>query len=163
MKKRNAALVILSLATVFTAAKDLDIRYPDDRTLLIEAELGEFHAYQWYEGDRRFTRYSFDHTNNMVTDGDAVYEILQLPLAVGGRVPDIDVSVLESEATEHAFPGTGAVQREQGPAVPGPEIRLPDDQALPKERTGGHPSSGAVRICTLRPAGRSRTSATAFS
>ncbi len=104
MKKLSAALVILSLATVFTAAKDLDIRYPDDRTLLIEAELGEFHVYQWYEGDRRFTRYSFDHTNNMVTDGDAAYEILQLPLAVGGRVPDIDVSVLESEATEHAFP-----------------------------------------------------------
>ncbi len=97
-------MVFLFLTMAFAPAKALEIDYPDDHTLMIKADLGEFHAYEWIEEEKNYIRYSFDNTNNILAEKNTYYEILQLPIAINEKLPSVKVNILESRDIGHELP-----------------------------------------------------------
>ncbi|MEA3392897.1 MAG: hypothetical protein U9Q91_07955, partial [Candidatus Marinimicrobia bacterium] len=100
MKKIAGIVILLSFALAFATA-GIDIAYPTPQTLSVKLDPGEFHTYTWYEEGKEFTRYSFDRSNNINSNEAVSYEILQYPIAIGKRLPSINVQVLETQDFEH--------------------------------------------------------------
>lgn len=94
--------IIISVAAHAAAVRD--IAYPAPQRMAFKVETGNFETLQWYEGDSLFVRYAFDHSNNIHWEGREGYEMLQLPLAVGSLLPDLEVRVLEEAAFSHNAP-----------------------------------------------------------
>ena len=101
MKKIAVCWILISFALVLAAAGKLDVEYRDSRFLTVTIETGEFETFHMSEKGTEFVRYGFSNSNNANTKDDILYEILQLPLAIGSSFPDISVKILESKEYEH--------------------------------------------------------------
>lgn len=100
--KKSKVLILLFMATgLFASGKGLDIAYPTNSTMQLKLKSGEFHAYTWYEDGQEYLRYSFDRSNNMLSLDKQSHEILQLPIAISGKIPHVDVHVVSSTDFEH--------------------------------------------------------------
>lgn len=105
--KKHMRIVSILLTAVFALAADgVKISYPEDSRMVLEIGSGNFETFRWYEGDDVFTRYAFDRANNIRWDGNTGYEILQIPIAIGGQIPDLHVQVLETEEFPHSRENT---------------------------------------------------------
>ncbi len=103
LRKRIAVVILLLYISVSAAAPGIRVLYPDSRSMTVEVDLGEHIAYQWTENGEEFRRYAFDHTNNHRQQNNSTYEILQFPVAVGDRIPNIRIEVIETEYVKHSI------------------------------------------------------------
>ena len=93
----------MSFSLVFASAGRMDVSYDGSRYMSIELETGDFQTYQFTEDDQEYVRYAFTRSNNAKHEDQRIYDILQFPLAIAGQIPEISVSVLETQDYEHTI------------------------------------------------------------